>query len=194
MLLCSILCGTVSWSSAARTKTRSPARADTSATCGLDLETLQWQELAPRLSGPQGRFWSTLVYDTNDDEYVLFGGHDDDVLGNRNDTWRFSPVTGSWTQAESEDTFSTEPRGACDFPPDFAEVELDLPERRNAHVFVWSEPCGHALLFGGKTDCGSTDDVWRYADDGWSPQAYAREGEACLRWRKDTGECTDMCF
>jgi hypothetical protein len=50
------------------------------------------------------------------------------------------------------------------------------------------------LLFAGKTDCGASDDVWRWADGDWKERLGAREGEACLRWREDPSECGDICF
>jgi hypothetical protein len=159
-----------------------------------DLEQGSWIELAPQGAGPIGRFWSTLVVDTTTDTYVTFGGHDPADLGNRNDVWRFDPNSGSWQEPAQGDVFNTEANGFCNFPPDFATVDPETPERRSAHTFVWSESCGHALLFAGKTDCGSTDDVWSLSSEGWTEVVPAREGEVCHRWRDDPDRCTDICF
>ncbi len=155
----------------------------------------QWRQLgSDGGSQPDTRFWSGLVYDSEDDSYLLFGGHDDTALGNRNDTWRFHPESNAWEQLATGDSFNKEARDFCDFPPDFATIDFDMPERRNAHAFVWSEGCGHALLFGGKTDCGSTDDVWRLKNDAWQERQQATEGEVCLRWRDEPDRCGDVCF
>lgn len=160
----------------------------------LDLKSLTWEQLAPSLAGPSGRFSAQLVFDAQRGDYLLVGGHDDGVLGNRNDTWRFDPESGAWTELGSEDTFNSPGTGVCLFPPDFAKVDVALPERRHSHTLVWSEACQHALLFAGKTDCGSADDVWRFAGDTWTERLGAREGEVCLRWREDESECGDICF
>lgn len=160
----------------------------------LSLDDMRWSLLDAGDSGPDGRFWGALVHDTGDDDYVLFGGHDDTALGNRNDTWRFDVEDGQWTRVAAGDTFNAPARGFCDFPPDFTEVDEEQPERRNAHGFVWSETCGHGLIFGGKTDCGAIDDVWMLQGDRWSERLEATEGEVCLRWRDDPETCSDMCF
>lgn len=168
----------------------------------FDIEAGEWMELAPRGSGPVGRFWSSLAFDSSADRYVVFGGHDpgtlanaDATLGNLNDVWQFSPDTQKWQQLASGDRFNAPSRGFCDFPPDFATLDLSLPERRSAHSLVYSESCGHALLFGGKTDCGSADDVWSYSSQrGWAKLLSAREGEVCQRWREDVSRCSDICF
>jgi hypothetical protein len=161
----------------------------------LSLPELEWVQLHPGRSGaPEGRFWAGLVHDSTRDAYLLFGGHDDQMLGNRNDTWRFDPDALSWEQLASGDQLQGEARGVCDFPPDFTAVALDAPERRSAHSVVWSQPCKHALVFGGKTDCGSIDDVWSFDGERWQEELAATEGESCLRWRADPEQCGDLCF
>jgi len=161
----------------------------------LSLSDLRWSALHEGgTDAPEGRFWSGLVHDPERDVYLLFGGHDDRKLGNRNDAWRFDPSARTWTRTETGDLWNTDARGVCDFPPDFTRVDLTLPERRSAHTLVWSAPCGHALLFGGKTDCGAIDDVWRWDGERFEEALPATEGEACLRWRDQPERCMDMCF
>jgi hypothetical protein len=164
----------------------------------LSLPELQWVQLhaggANAQDVPEGRFWPGLVHDRGRDAYLLFGGHDDQQLGNRNDTWRFDPEALAWELVAEGDLLQGEARAVCDFPPDFTDVALDAPERRSAHSLVWSEPCKHALLFGGKTDCGAIDDVWSFDGQRWREELAATEGESCLRWREDPSECGDLCF
>ena len=129
------------------------------------------------------------------DEYLLFGGHDDQTLGNRNDSWSFNPTTNTWTALTGEDTFNRPANGFCDFPPDFTIVDRTLPERRNAHSFSWSNSCDRGLMFGGKTDCGAINDIWSYsAEQGWVNKELATEGEVCRRWRSNPDNCANMCF
>jgi hypothetical protein len=85
--------------------------------------------------------------------------------------------------------------GFCDFPADFTVVDMEAPERRNAHVFVYaSGSCPSVLTSMGKTDCGASDDVfrWRFDTEVWEELTVAREGEMCLR--ADRGfDCFEMC-
>ncbi len=158
-----------------------------------DLEAGAWSLLDDGSStAPEGRFWPTVVYDDRTDAVLLFGGHDDGQLGNRNDLWRLSP-SGEWLESEPGDAYDQPANGFCDFPPDFASVKKELPERRSAHVFVWSSPCGRAILQGGKTDCGAVDDTWQYDGASWQKRTDASEGEVCLRWRPDPTVCANLC-
>jgi hypothetical protein len=145
-------------------------------------------------AAPQGRFWSQVAYWAARDAYVVFGGHDDQTLGNRNDTWLYDPSAKGWRQLGGEDTFQRPASGFCDFPPDFARVDRAAPERRNAHTLSWSPACDRGLLFGGKTDCGAVNDVWRLEEGAWVNLELATEGEACLRWRSNPENCANMCF
>jgi hypothetical protein len=49
-------------------------------------------------------------------------------------------------------------------------------------------------VFGGRTDCGSIDDVWSWRGAEFDERLPATEGEACLRWRDEPERCGDMCF
>ncbi len=160
----------------------------------LDLQSLAWTQLADGADADvPGRFWSTITHDPQADRYLLFGGHDDQALGNRNDTWVYDPSDDTWANLAEGDAFARPANGFCDFPADFATVDVAQPERRNAHSLVWS-PCGHALLFGGKTDCGAINDVWQLTGVEWSEVLVADEGEACLRFRANPDNCRNLCY
>lgn len=152
----------------------------------------QWYQLDSSQTVPDGRFWSGMVYDDAHDRYVMFGGHDDAALGNRNDTWAFGPTTGQWQRLSAGDTFNKPPAAFCQFPPDFTVVDMDAPERRHAGVFVAGP--GRAFLTGGKTDCGNVDDLFSYdfADEAWEERVTATVGESCIR--KGGLSCNDLCF
>jgi hypothetical protein len=161
----------------------------------LWLQDLRWERLHPGgLGAPEGRFWAGLVLDASTDTYLLFGGHDDQALGNRNDAWRFDPEARSWQRLAQGDRWNKPANGTCDFPPDFAELDAKAPERRSAHTLVWSEACGHALVFGGKTDCGAIDDVWSFDGERWERRLTATAGEVCLRSAADSAQCSALCM
>ena len=162
----------------------------------LSLAELRWTRIdAGGVGAPEGRFAPALAHDTVVDLYLLFGGHDDRMLGNRNDAWVFEPdLPGGWISFAPGDTFHAPARGLCDFPPDFTNVDLERPERRSSHTLVYSPVCAHALLFGGRTDCGAIDDVWSWRATTFDERLAATEGEACLRWRDEPERCGDMCF
>ena len=163
-----------------------------------DVATHAWMELHDgNGTAPAGRFWGEWVYDEENDRYVLFGGHDDTELGNANDLWAFDPGTEVWAELRAGDTYNRPANGVCDFPPDFTNVDLESPERRNAHVLVYaaSTECPGVVTTMGKTDCGAVDDVHRFRlDEGvWQELAKANEGEMCLRAERPF-DCQDMCF
>jgi hypothetical protein len=153
----------------------------------------RWESVTP-IYRPDGRFWAQMVYQRTYDQYVLFGGHDDQQLGNRNDTWIFKPNEGIWEMMGDEDVFLNEATDFCVIPTDFATNLKHLPERRNAHSFVWSDACQRGLIFGGKTDCGAINDVWTLEDQAWQRQVTATQGESCERWRNNPDNCVNLCF
>ncbi len=160
----------------------------------LDLDALTWTQLQNEVGAPDGRFWAGLVHDTTSDTYLLFGGHDATDVGNRNDSWIFSAANDVWLRLVEGDTYNSPQIGPCDFPPDFTTVDIAQPERRSGHTLVWAETCGHALLFGGKTDCGAANDVWAYQDETWTAVATATAGEVCHRFRPNPDNCANLCF
>ncbi len=160
----------------------------------LDLETLTWsQPHAGGAQAPDGRFWGSLVYDDMGDRYVMFAGHDDTNLGNRNDLAAYDPTEDRWRSQSMGDRYNAPPNGFCDFPADFTVIEPGTPERRNAHSAVWAGD--QMIVFGGKSDCGAVNDVWHYDDaNGWTNPVMATEGEMCIRFRANPDNCVNMCF
>ena len=140
---------------------------------------------------PDGRYWSSLVYDTVADRYIMFGGHDDKQQGNRNDLWGFDPSTNQWGVMVEGDVYNKPPISFCNFPPDFTKVLDDVPERRNGGLVVGSKD--GVWVAGGKTDCGVIDDLhfYGYNTGKWKEVTGATVGEACLR--KGGVNCNDYC-
>ncbi len=153
-----------------------------------------WEQLdAGSNLQPEGRFWAGWTYDPVNQQYLLFGGHDDTNLGNKNDTWFFDPASGQWTEHLTGDIPNAPANGVCDFPADFTTIEEASPERRNAHVFSTGPTAAYAM--GGKTDCGVIDDLVRFnfETQDWEVLTRAIEGEVCLR--KGGGDtCSSLCL
>ena len=154
-------------------------------TWGLDLTTLEWTQLDSGASGaPDRRFWGRAVFIESLDGLVLFGGHDDLQLGNRNDVWLFNLESNAWKLLQLNDQFNKPGNGFCDFPKDFATITPNTPERRSAHGMVLDPVTETIYIHGGKTDCGLVDDVWSLKIDGleWYDEEPASVGESCLRF------------
>jgi len=169
----------------------------------FDVAADGWMELHPGGAGaPDGRFFGALAYDGVNDRYLSFGGHDDTALGNANDLWAFDPVAATWELLIRGDTFNEPIPTFCQPTVSFASVDVASPERRSSHGWVTSTVCGHALAFGGKTDCGAIDDVWAYdlTAGVWANPLEATlgtggEGEVCLRRNDgDPTNCQSLCL
>ncbi|MFT7621362.1 MAG: hypothetical protein ACI9WU_000523 [Myxococcota bacterium] len=163
-------------------------------TWSLDLGTMAWTQLhAGTQAAPDRRIWGRTVYAPGLDRMVLFGGHDDGSLGNRNDMWMFDLRNKQWELVGLGDTINNVvAAGQCDLPADFATIEEGTPERRSAHLFVYWPAEGSLLIHGGKTDCGLIDDVWQLDVQSyeWTNHEPASIGEACERYSETCqGHC-----
>jgi len=156
----------------------------------LDLDAPAWTELHAGGGGaPDNRIWPNLLTEP-DGSILMWAGHDDGSLGNRNDLWRFDTASGDWTQLEEGDVQSNDANGFCDFPADFVTPDLEAPERRDAGAAAL-DGSGRLWVFGGKTDCGIINDVWSWDAGTWTERSPASFGEICLR---AYAECSTMCF
>jgi hypothetical protein len=161
----------------------------------LDLASGAWQEESAGGAGaPEGRINAALTFDAKAGRVLLFGGHDDDTLGNNNDTWSFDPASKKWTTIVPAETIKTSPPSVCLFPPDFTTPNMNAPDRRSSHMAVLDGQKRAWWVFGGATDCGLIDDVWAFdlAGNAWSNASKARTGEACVRG-PNPQQCTTLC-
>lgn len=160
----------------------------------LDLATDTWSALTDIVPGARISGMMVTVPETSD--LVLFGGRDDGTLGNRNDLWR-ADVSGAepeWTQVITGDELDAGSNGFCDFPSDFATIDLASPERRRGGGFASNADGTHVYLFGGLTDCGLTNDLWDLdvATNTWTPRFASSTGVACAR--SGRADCVVLCF
>lgn len=158
----------------------------------FDLASRTWTELTPQGPGPLGRIRGVLAEDPARDFVVLFGGHDDGAMGERNDLWAFDLAGNQWIALRSGDALDQPGAGFCDFPPNFTAPDLDSPERREAHYFGHVPGAGH-VLFGGRTDCGVVNDVWTLdvATTTWRQTHPSFSGLSCPRSGRTN--CTSLC-
>ena len=164
----------------------------------FSMTSQSWQQLwewSGPGSGPDARIYPAMAADPVRGRIVMFAGHDDTQVGNRNDVWSFDPSNGTWTSLRPGDT------GAglgctsfCECPPDFVNVDMESPERRGYHTFLTIPGEERAVLFGGKSDCGYLDDTWSFSfeDASWTEIEPAGQGEACKRSGQEG--CTDLCY
>lgn len=124
----------------------------------FDVANETWSRIDAGATLPAGRIKAEMDFDANRNRIVLFGGHDDQQLGNDNDLWSFDLIGGTWSNNHVGDTFNAPAIGFCDFPANFAIVDQCLPERRESHLFrIFGD---QAFMYGGRTDCGLTNDTW----------------------------------
>ena len=125
-------------------------RLDDGATLAYDVATDVWTEIAPPEPAFVGRYASGLVYDTDSDRIVLFGGAlwgrtDEGRQVGLNDTWVLDAATGEWTEVTAA---------------------LSPPPRSN-HAVVYDTSSDRVVVFGGATGLGGDvlGDTWVYDTD-----------------------------
>jgi hypothetical protein len=147
----------------------------------LDFANDTWTQVPISGEWPTGRIKGVMEYDEGRDQLVLFAGHDDTSLGNTNDVWTLDLANLTWMLRKQGDTFNNPPAGFCDFPADFATVDLMSPERRESHLFVIVGDT--AIMYGGRTDCGLSNDTWKLnlMDNSWDEITRSFNGMTCFR-------------
>ena len=165
----------------------------------LDLHTGAWSQIGATGDAPAARILGAMVA-SGGPRTLLFGGHDDGAVGNRNDIWELDAEIGTWTLLRAGDTGVGDdpnltwkkPNGVCDFPGDFMKLDLESPERRESVLFSWDTSGKRAWLFGGKSDCGTLRDVWSFdpATAKWTNHDDTPKGWSCLRY---VSPCSHLC-
>jgi hypothetical protein len=162
----------------------------------FDLATETWEKVWTPAMGtsPDARINASMIDDVDNERIILFAGHDDTRIGHRNDVWSFTIGQG-WSPVIDGDAGAGEGCNSfCSCPPNFVEVDMNSPERRQYQSLIPILGENRAILFGGKSDCGYLDDTWSFGfnDDQWTEIEPAGQGEACMR----TGQegCTDLCY
>ena len=146
----------------------------------LDVASETWTEITGTM--PAGRIKGEMIYDGERSRLLLFAGHDDSNLGNNNDIWSFDLNALTWTEEVTGDTFNAPNIGFCDFPGNFAAVDINSPERRESHLFLRAG-ADVALMYGGRTDCGLANDTWSLdlSSLSWTQLNPSPTGMTCVR-------------
>ncbi len=166
----------------------------------LDLTTWAWQKLQGQGDVPMGRIKSGLLAVPGQARLLLFGGHDDGSVGNRNDLWWLDPETGDFTAAHIGDLGAANdpnvpfknPKAFCDFPSDFTQIDKEAPERREAFLWDYDPATKKVWMFGGQSDCGDLRDVWTLdpATLKWEVVDDTPKGWSCERY---LSPCSTLC-
>jgi hypothetical protein len=159
----------------------------------FDLSTRAWTTLALAGTKPLGRIRPAMAADPDRNRILVFGGHDDGQLGETNELWAINLAANRWDRVRTGDTLLTAGNGFCDFPSNFTTADLMSPERREGHVFVNAGANGF-LMFGGRSDCGTVNDVWKLdpVKAEWEVLKQAFSGLSCERSGKTN--CSKLCF
>jgi N-acetylneuraminic acid mutarotase len=104
-----------------------------------------WTELKPTGTVPPPRGQQWMVYDTSNDQVIMFGGVGD---GELDDTWAYDPAANTWTQLK--------PKGT-------------LPHPRFSAPMVYCTSSGQVIMFGGgytnNGAFGFLNDTWAFDPD-----------------------------
>ena len=104
-----------------------------------------WSERVPSGTRPSARFGHAMVYDSDRNRVMLFGGQD--ASGPKNDLWEWDAVGGTWS-------------GPVVAPP--------LLRARYEHAMVYDSGRHCVVLFGGYGPSGMMDDLWEWNGTAWS--------------------------
>ncbi len=135
-------------------------------TWALDAETQSWVQLLPDGAGTspprRSEINNSMVYDSVNDVFVLFGGRCADAAGCNGasyggplgDTWIYRLSTNRWTRM----------------------MPASSPPPRNQHTLSFDSGLGVVVLYGG-TAGGALNDVWVYevAQNTWTPVSSSPE-------------------
>jgi hypothetical protein len=97
----------------------------------------KWIQMNPNPS-PSARILHAMVYDTDQQQVILFGGKDESGL--LNDTWTYNPSTNIWGKQNT----------------------LEAPASRLGHVMVYDPNSRRVILFGGTTTSGLNNETWAF--------------------------------
>ncbi len=113
----------------------------------FDVQSHKWKKMQPENS-PSPRAATTLVYDPDNKDVILFGGfaHGHDVVFN--DTWSYNYKTDTWSDLKA----------------------ANPPDQRASYGSAYDSKRHNILLFGGFTELGYFNDVWTYSpkDNSWT--------------------------
>ena len=103
----------------------------------FDLTTNTWEEIFPTTTPPARQF-SALIYDSQSDRVLMFGGFGVNEV-KTNDLWEFTPENNTWKEITT----------------------VNPPPSRYGHSLIYRSSTDNAYLFGGRT-LGQNNDLWEF--------------------------------
>ncbi|MFX0042062.1 MAG: Kelch repeat-containing protein [Candidatus Hodarchaeota archaeon] len=99
-----------------------------------------WQKMSPALA-PPARVCHHMVYDSESDRVILFGGYTDMGSDSLYDTWAYDYNSNTWE--------------------DLTNI-TNHPPKRSSHIMAYDSESDRVVLFGGGTQLTTLDDTWLY--------------------------------
>jgi Galactose oxidase, central domain len=107
-------------------------------TWAFDMKTLTWTKM--KTEGPPDRYGHSMVYDSESDRMIVFGGWSFAENAGTNDTWAYDYNSDTWT-----------------------EVQTALkPPGRNFQAMTYDSKADRVILFGGDTGGVNDNSVWAF--------------------------------
>lgn len=118
------------------------------------------------LSSPPPRYLSSMVYDTDDHQQILFGGSFQKIV--RNDTWTYNSSRNSWTM----------------------RAPATAPDGRMGQAMAFNSAAHSAILFGGD----DRNDTWAYDPqwDSWTEKTTSNSPPPRISTSMDYDSSNDM--
>ncbi|MBZ5531483.1 MAG: hypothetical protein LAO20_08625 [Acidobacteriia bacterium] len=108
-----------------------------------------WTAAAGTTPNPTNRQEAAMVYMANVDRVLLYGGFAGANATTSDDTWEYNPATNTWTQICT----------GC------------APGARHAHILVYDDTTGKAILYGGQRSSGGANIAATFIYDPTKPAA-----------------------
>ena len=105
-------------------------------TWSFDMSTVTWTKM--KNEGPPNRYGHSMVYDSESDRMIVFGGWDFAENVGTNDTWAYDYNTDTWTEV----------------------VSAVRPPGRNFQAMAYDSKADRVILFGGDTGGLNDTSVW----------------------------------
>ena len=128
-----------------------------------DLNSDSWTNMQPS-KAPEGRFLAPMVYDSESERMIFFGGIGLHNSGLYDDTWAYDTSNNTWTQMNPAAS----------------------PSKREAGAMAYHPTLDRVVMFGGNSDYGLDDETWLYDynSDSWEmidpPQSPSRRAYSAM--------------
>jgi hypothetical protein len=127
-------------------------------TWSFDMRTVTWAKM--KNQGPPNRYGHSMVYDSESDRIIVFGGWSFAENVGTNDTWAYDYNTDTWTEIES----AVKPPG------------------RNFQAMAYDSKADRVIMWGGDTGGVNDTSVWVFDYNSQTWQEKKTSGGPAMRW------------